>query len=183
MSEKIKLDKRCKDFIVQGVADSHLEYVRDKRSEFDAWASLSATFEKRGMLNKVMMKRALSNLKFVRGESSIEDHILRYDAAVRDIVAAGCKYDKEDLITNFWITLPKKDFDNLISIFETLQSELTFPHVKARCIEYEHRRVGEEASSACFKATQNFKKSFKKPVNSTPVSRKSLFSQASFAKF
>ena len=60
LSEKIKLDKRCKDFIVQGVADSHLEHARDKRSALDAWASLSATFEKRGMLNKVMMKRALS---------------------------------------------------------------------------------------------------------------------------
>jgi hypothetical protein len=35
-----KMDKKCKSQIVQRVADSHLEYVKDKETAFEIWTEL-----------------------------------------------------------------------------------------------------------------------------------------------
>ena len=170
LSKLVRRDKKCIDVIVQRVADTHLEYVRDKPTAFEAFASLAETFEKRGRVSRIMMKRKLFQMKFVRGSCSMEEHMLNFEVAVRDLKAAGAKMDDEDILTSFLITLPE-DFENLINISDSLEETLTFSYVKSRVLECERRRSEQTSSNSdvfgtAFRADWNagrnkFKKSAK----------------------
>lgn len=41
-----KKDLKCKSQIVQRIADSHLKYVKDKRTAYEVWKELSNIFER-----------------------------------------------------------------------------------------------------------------------------------------
>jgi DNA-dependent RNA polymerase auxiliary subunit epsilon len=49
-----KRDKKCKSQIVQRVADSHLEYAKDKETAFEIWTELKNTFERQGLAGQTV---------------------------------------------------------------------------------------------------------------------------------
>ena len=56
IEENEKKDRKCRCQIIQRLADSHLEYVKDKDSAYDMWKSLSETFERKSTSYAVTQK-------------------------------------------------------------------------------------------------------------------------------
>lgn len=51
--EHRKKDRKSKSNIIQRIADSHLEYVKDKETTF-LWSALCETFERKGIANQLL---------------------------------------------------------------------------------------------------------------------------------
>jgi len=49
LEELKKRDVKCCSQIIQRIADSHLEYVKDKSCAYEVWTSLLETFERKGV--------------------------------------------------------------------------------------------------------------------------------------
>ncbi|KAK9693292.1 hypothetical protein QE152_g34320 [Popillia japonica] len=60
-----KRDWKCRLQIVQRIADTHLEYVKDTGSAFEMWSTLLKTFERRGIARQLLIRKSLLTLKFV----------------------------------------------------------------------------------------------------------------------
>jgi predicted DNA binding CopG/RHH family protein len=54
-----KYDKKCKNLIVQRIADSHLECVKEKVTAYEVWEVLQNTFERKSMAKQIPLKRWL----------------------------------------------------------------------------------------------------------------------------
>lgn len=48
----IKKDKKCKSLIIQCIANSHLQYVKDKSNTYQMWHALEAVFQRKGIANQ-----------------------------------------------------------------------------------------------------------------------------------
>ena len=55
-----KKDKKCRNQIVQRIADSHLEYAKDRETAFDIWKSLTGTFERKGIASHLLIRKNYS---------------------------------------------------------------------------------------------------------------------------
>lgn len=56
-------DEKAKALLVAFIADSHLEYVRDKATAKAMWQSLEATFAKKGFAAQTYIRRSLAMLR------------------------------------------------------------------------------------------------------------------------
>jgi len=52
-----KRDRRCKSFIIQRIADSHLEYVKEKATVFEIWQVLSESFERKDVASQLRLRK------------------------------------------------------------------------------------------------------------------------------
>lgn len=52
-------DRKCKSQIVQRIADSHLEYVKDEETAHGIWTVLSNTFERKGIASQLRLRKLL----------------------------------------------------------------------------------------------------------------------------
>lgn len=60
MVEKLKnLDRKCKSQIIKKIADSHLEYAKDKLTAAELWKSFRDTFERKGMASQLLIRKSL----------------------------------------------------------------------------------------------------------------------------
>lgn len=53
---RIKQDNKCRSVLIQAVADSHLEYVKDKESPKLIWDGLHDVFERKSITNRFFAK-------------------------------------------------------------------------------------------------------------------------------
>ena len=84
-----KNDRKCKSQIIQRIADSHLEYAKDKDSAFDLWLGLCNTFERRGIASQLLIRKTLLSMKFDAKSDSLSSHFLKFDKLVRDLRSNG----------------------------------------------------------------------------------------------
>jgi len=59
--------------LVQCVADSHLEYVKDATTARAIWERLCSTFEPRGTSNKLFLLKKMLTLKFMEEEETMDN--------------------------------------------------------------------------------------------------------------
>lgn len=161
-------EKKCKSLIIQCIADSHLEYVKEKEHAKDIYDLLVSTFERKSLSGQIYLRKRLLTLKCNEGES-IENHFLVFDKIVRDLKSTGATLEEEDVVCHLLLTLPKS-FEAVVTALETLEpKKLTIEFVKSRLLDEGNKRKngrddecgGSNGGGTDSVAMQSFKKSNK----------------------
>lgn len=146
-------EKKCKSLIIQCIADSHLEYVKDKTSAKEVYDVLVSTFERRSTSGQLYLRKKLLTLKCNEGDS-MENHFLVFDKIVRELKSTGAKMEQSDVVCHLLITLPKS-FDSVVTALETINpNNLTIEFVKSRLLD-EGRKKTVGAGSGCSNSTDS----------------------------
>lgn len=129
-----KKERKCYSLIVQRVSNDYLEYVMDKPNPKAAWKAMCDAFERKGVSNRMFLRRKLSSLKMKENES-LEKHLLEFDKILRSLKAVGAKMEEEDIICQLFLSLPKS-YDSVVTALETMKAEeLTMEFVKGRLLD------------------------------------------------
>lgn len=143
-----KNDRKCKAILIQYVSDSHLEYIKDKKTAYEMFNALKEVFEKTGTRNQLFYKKKLLALKF-DGSTSLQTHFLAFDRLVRDLKNAGGTMTESDMVCHLLLTLPE-NYDNLVTAIETINDEkLSINFVKTRLLDEELKQKGTSSFDTC----------------------------------
>lgn len=134
-----KKERKCFSLIVQRIGNDYLEYVKDKENPKEAWQSLCEAFERKGVSNRMFLRRKLLSLKM--GETDdLKKHLLEFDKTLRKLKAVGANMEEEDIICQLLISLPQT-YDTVATALETLKpEELTMEFVKGRLLDCDLKR-------------------------------------------
>lgn len=139
-------DDRAKALLVTFIADSHLEYVRDKPTAKIMWESLSNTFSKKGFASQTYIRRSLALLRMDEG-TALADHFRRFDELVRQLKDAGATLTELDQVSQLFISLPAS-YDVVTTAMENLaDDQIKLGMVKARLLAEERKRFGRDGSA------------------------------------
>lgn len=161
--ENQKKDQKCKANIIQRIADSHLEYAKDKETVFDLWTVLCETFERKGIASQLLIRKSLLSMKFDETKDTLTTHFLKFDKCIRDLRSTGATLEETDIICHLLLTMPS-EYDNIVIAIETLAVDnLTLGFVKSRLIDVETKRHGiktdgEEPTQSSVFASQSKQK-------------------------
>lgn len=127
-----KRDTKCKSQIVQRIADSHLEYAKDKLTVFDIWKELQNVFERRGIASQLLLWKKLLLMKFKPSVESLTSHFLKFESLVRELKSTGAKMEEMDIVCHLLLIMPS-EYDVVVTALETLlKDSLTLSFVKNR---------------------------------------------------
>lgn len=148
-----KKERKCYSLIVQRIGNDYLEYVKDKANPKEAWSSMCATFERKGVSNRMSLRRELLSLKMKENEN-LESHLLKFNKILRNLKSVGAKMEEEDVICQLLSSLPKT-YESVVTALETMKAEeLTMEFVKGRLLDCEIKMklnaVTEERSEKTF---------------------------------
>lgn len=134
-----KKERKCYSLIVQRIANDYLEYVKDKANPKEAWLSLCAAFERKGVSNRMFLRRELLSLKMNDNEN-LDDHLLKFEKILRNLKSVGAKMEEEDIICQLLLSLPET-FESVVTALETMKAEeLTMEFVKGRLLDCDIKR-------------------------------------------
>lgn len=134
-----KKERKCFSLIVQRIGNDYLEYVKDKNNPKDAWSSLCAAFERKGVSNRMFLRRKLLSLK-MKENDNLEHHLLEFDKILRSLKAVGANMEEEDIICQLLLSLPES-YESVITALETMKAEeLTIEFVKGRLLDIDIKK-------------------------------------------
>jgi len=141
-----KKDRRCKSFITQRIADSHLEYVKEKATAFEMWQALSESFERKGVASQLRLRKMLLTMRYATTET-MASHFLKFDRLVRELKMTGANLDETDMVCHMLLTMPE-EYNMVVTALETLSSEkLTLGFAKTRLLDEEAKSNSASAST------------------------------------
>lgn len=147
MANLKKKDTKCKSHIIQRIADSYLEYAKDKLTAFDIWTELQHVFERRGVASQLLLRKQLLLMKFKSSAESLSSHFLRFESLVRELKSTGANMEETDIVCHLLLTMPS-EYDVVVTALETLNMEsLTLRFVKNRLLDEECKRKGSGKST------------------------------------
>ena len=91
-------DEKAKVLLVAYIADSHLEYIRDKQTARAMWTSLTNTFAKKGFASQTYIRRSMAMLRMDEG-TPLADHFRRFDELGRQLKEAGATVTELDMVS------------------------------------------------------------------------------------
>ena len=138
---RIRQDNKCRSVLIQAVADSHLEYIKDKQSPKQIWDGLHDVFERKSITNRFLLKRQLLSMCYQENER-LQDHFLRFDKLVREIKGADAQMDEEDVICLLMLTMPSS-YDAVTTAMEAVSEKLTMDLVRRKYLDVEAKRRGQ----------------------------------------
>lgn len=148
-----KDDSKAKSFIIQCVSDSHLEYARDGNTSKEKFDKLLSIFERKGISNRLYLKRKLMSLKHEES-SSLQEHFM-FDDLVRNIKSAGSKIEDDDIICHLLLSLPES-YSVVITAIESLSTDnLTLDYFKGRILDEEVKRCGLSGATVAESKSSN----------------------------
>lgn len=132
-------ENKCNSMLIRRISDDYLENVKDKETPKEVWSSLIATFERKGVANRMFLRRKLLTLKMIEG-ANLEGHLSTFDKILRELKSAGAKMEDEDVICQLLLTLPES-YDSVVTALETMKiDELTLEFVKGRLLDSDTKR-------------------------------------------
>ncbi|KYB24815.1 hypothetical protein TcasGA2_TC031830, partial [Tribolium castaneum] len=138
----LKMDKKCKSLIIQCIANSHLQYVKDKTTAYQMWISLEAGFQRKGITSQLFLRKKLLTMK-LSSNDTMEKHFLKFEETIRELKSVGAKLEEMDVVCHLLLTFPKS-FDPLVTALETMEpSKLTLDFVKGKLLNYELKRKNQ----------------------------------------
>jgi hypothetical protein len=138
-SDMEKKERKCHSMIIQRIHDDYLEYVKDKNNSKEVWSALKATFERKGVANRMFLRRQLLTLK-MKDEEDLQEHLLKFDKILRELRSAGAKMEEEDVVCQLLLTL-STSFDSVVTALETMKvEELSIEFVKGRLLDSDTKR-------------------------------------------
>lgn len=133
-------DKKCKSQIIQRIADSHLEYAKDKDSAWELWTSLNQTFARKGIASQLFLRNSLLTLKFHPATEKLTSFFLKFDKLIRELRESGANVEESDIVCHLLLTMPS-EFDAVVTAIETLSGEdVTTAFVKNRLLDEETKK-------------------------------------------
>jgi hypothetical protein len=114
-----KYDKKCKNLIVQRIADSHLECVKEKATANEVWEVLQNTFERKSMAKQIRLKCRLLTFKFNPATETLDSHFIKCDAMRRELKTAGATMEEYDVVCHLLLTLPP-EYEMIVTALESL---------------------------------------------------------------
>lgn len=139
----VKEERRAKNLIVKHVANSHINFVKNKQYAYDMWENLTSTFEPKSRTKRVLLRRKLNSIKCTDDET-LETFFLRFDRLVVEYRSAGGDMEEDDLVETLLASLPDR-FDNIVTILETME-ECTYDKAKTALLERELKMVDKTES-------------------------------------
>jgi len=126
-----KRDRRCKSSIIQRIADSHLEYVKEKATAFEMWQVLSESFERKGVASQLHLRKMFLIMRYATTEM-MASYFLKFDRQVRELKSTGANLNETDIVCHLLLTMPE-EYNMVVTALETFSSEqLTLGFVKTR---------------------------------------------------
>lgn len=146
VADWVKKDALSRNLIVKHVSATHIEYIRDKSTSYEMFKILCDTFERKTIMQRIIVKRQLNTL--VCGENeSLQEFFNRFDKLLRDFRTAGGKIDDEEIVTQLLAVMPIK-YDMVVTALETNEGKkLTYEHVKACLLEFKLKKQTHDESS------------------------------------
>jgi len=147
MANLKKKDTKCKSQIIQRIADSHLEYAKDKSTAFEIWLELKNVFERRGIASQLLLRKKILLMKFKPSTESLSSHFLKFESLIREFKSTGANMEETDIVCHLLLTMPS-EYDVVVTALETLSKEsLTLSFVKNRLLDEESKRKGSNKST------------------------------------
>lgn len=141
-----KKERRCHSMLIQRIHDDYLEYVKDKKTSKEVWSALEATFERKGVANRMYLHRQLLTLKMSEG-ANLQEHFLTFDKIIRELKSSGAKMEEEDVVCHLLLTLPES-FDSVVTALETMKlEELNLEFAKGRLLDSDTKRKTKSKES------------------------------------
>ena len=123
------------------MADSQLEYVKDKNSAFQIWESLIETFERKGVASQLLARKKLLTMKFDAIRDTLLNHYLTFDKLVRELKSSSTKLEETDVVCHLLLTMPR-EYEHAVTAIETLSADkLDLGFVKSRLLDEEAKRI------------------------------------------
>lgn len=141
-----KNDRKCKSLIVQRIANSHLEYIKDEETAYGIWNILKNTFERKGIASQLRIRKKLLTMKFDTSETTLSAHFLKFDRLIRELKSTSAVVEETDVICHLLLTLPT-EYDAVVTALETLSTkQLKISFVKNRLLDEEAKHCSLDAT-------------------------------------
>lgn len=140
-------EKKCKSLIIQSIADSHLEYIKDKTTPKEIINTLKFVFERKSISNQLFLRKKLLTLK-LNETDSLENHFLYFDQLVRELKSTGAKLEENDVICHLLLTLPES-YNSVVTSIETVltdPSKQSLDFVKSRLLDESIKRRNDHTT-------------------------------------
>lgn len=135
IAEHKRRDQKCKLQIIQRIADSHLEYAKDKTSAYEIWLSLENFFQRKGIASQLLLRKALLTMKFDTANDNLANHFLKFDKLIRKLKSTGATLEESDIVCHLLLTMPT-EYNTVVTALETMSTELlTLNFVKTRLLQ------------------------------------------------
>lgn len=135
-----KRQLKCKSLIIQRISDSHLEYVKDKKSAKEIWDTLKEIFEKKGVAGRLHLIRKLLTMEYDERDS-LKSHLILFENRLRELQGSGQQIDKSFVISMLLLTLPHS-YDIIVIALETMSDDKqTLNFVKSKLLDIELQRT------------------------------------------
>lgn len=165
-----KLDAKCKSIIIQCIANSHLEYVKEKKTSFEMWSALETVFQRKGIASQLLLRKKLLTMK-LKESDSLDEHFMKFESITRELKSVGGKLEEVNVVCQLLLTLPSS-YDPIVTALETLEPQkLTLEFVKSKLLDQEMQRnniQSEETTTAVFSsrfANKGKGSNFSKKIN------------------
>ena len=139
-----KDDAKAKAIIGLSISDDHLQLTGDCESALELWKSIIDLYQRKTLLNKVLIRRKFYSVKMTDNEK-----VMPFISRVRQL-AADCKamdvpIDDTEMAMTMLCGLPSK-YDNLIVAIDaaTADTSLSMDFVKSRLLQEEQRMMDRE---------------------------------------
>jgi len=157
----LKVDKRVKDRLVGFIHNDCLSYVRDKETAKDMWESLQMAFAKKSVVSQLLVRKQLATLR-MKDDESVAAHCVVFENLIRQLRSAGATLSDDDVLAQFFLTLPEK-FDPLVTALQNISdSQLSFEFAKERILAEETKLADRQQKDDVNKTAFAGKKGFKK---------------------
>lgn len=141
----LKADKMCKSMIVRRVADSHLEYIKDKTTAYQIIESLRKTFVRASVASEIGIRKRMLMMKCAAKEN-LQEYFLRFDKILRELKACGGETNDRMAVVSLLVTLPAK-YDMVVTALETMgPTLLTMELVRSRLLDAESKHTSDIGS-------------------------------------
>jgi len=87
-------DKKRKAMIIQCIANSRLEYVKDKKT---AYGMLEAVFQRKAIASQLFLRKKLLSMKISQGDL-LETHFVKFEETIRELNSVGAKLEETDIV-------------------------------------------------------------------------------------
>lgn len=130
-------EARAQAIIIGGVADSHLEYLRNQDTAYEMFLNLEENFKNKGIRSRLFLRRKLSEIKY-NEKDSLQMHFVKLDECFSQLKDSDSEISDEEKINYILLSMPKS-YEHLVSAIETIK-ELELNFVKNRLLGEEEKR-------------------------------------------
>lgn len=142
-----KEDRICKTHITRRVADSHLEYLKDRPTAFAMIKSLKTIFERASVATEIGVRKRMLTMRCSESDN-LTSHFLAFDKLIRELKACGAETNDRMLVVSLMITLPKR-YDMVVTALETIEpSKLTMELVRSRLLDEESKTSSGQSNTS-----------------------------------